>query len=467
MQKLHYQPKGFWVGDIMPFGKDGKFYLYDQRDNRNPGPFGEPFGWSLATTVDFVNYENFGDSIPKGGEEDVDQFIYAGCVFEADGKGHAFYTGYNRNREKRGETSQVLLHAWSEDYRHWHKSSELITLSPQPGYDIGDWRDPWVIWDDEKQEYLLILGARLTGPKTQQSGRVVSFRSKDLKEWKFQGDFWVSGKFTMIEMPDLFKIGDWWYLVYTEYSDQSKTRYVMSQSIDGPWITPEDDAFDGRAYYAARTAFDGQRRILFGWVPTREKDNDLNNFQWAGAFVPHEVFQKPGGTLGVKAVDSLVECFKNRKNIKDISVSSSYGRKEQIIIEETSNTFCFETTIIFSENTRDFSLRIFKNQETDESYEFNFSLSENRVTFDKNPCYPWFQMMNKGLERPLSLKNGTEYNLKLIVDDTIFTLYIDGTALNVRGYQKIGAGVAVAVCDGEVTFKNTTFSNEGNFPEKW
>ena len=37
MQKLHYQPKGYWVGDIMPFGKNGVFYLYDQRDNRNPG----------------------------------------------------------------------------------------------------------------------------------------------------------------------------------------------------------------------------------------------------------------------------------------------------------------------------------------------------------------------------------------------------------------------------------------------
>ena len=92
----------------------------------------------------------------------------------------------------------------------------------------------------------------MQGPKTEQSGRVVAFTSKDLKNWQFQGDFWVAGKYTMIEMPDLFKIGDWWYLIYTEYSDQSKTRYVMSQSLQGPWITPADDAFDGRAYYAAR-----------------------------------------------------------------------------------------------------------------------------------------------------------------------------------------------------------------------
>ena len=54
MYQLYYQPEGIWVGDIMPYGKEGQFYVYHQRDTRNPGPFGEPFGWALATTKDFV-----------------------------------------------------------------------------------------------------------------------------------------------------------------------------------------------------------------------------------------------------------------------------------------------------------------------------------------------------------------------------------------------------------------------------
>ena len=56
MYQLYYQPEGIWVGDIMPYGKEGQFYVYHQRDTRNPGPFGEPFGWALATTKDFVDY---------------------------------------------------------------------------------------------------------------------------------------------------------------------------------------------------------------------------------------------------------------------------------------------------------------------------------------------------------------------------------------------------------------------------
>ena len=55
-----------------------KFYLYHQRDTRKPGPFGEPFGWDLATTSDFVHYEDKGVAIPRGTDEEQDQFIFAG-----------------------------------------------------------------------------------------------------------------------------------------------------------------------------------------------------------------------------------------------------------------------------------------------------------------------------------------------------------------------------------------------------
>lgn len=459
---LYYQPKGFWVGDIMPWAKDGTFYLYDQRDNRNPGPFGEPFGWSLATTKDFVHYEDHGTAIEKGGEDAVDQFIYAGSVFEADGKGHAFYTGYNRNWEREGKVSQVLLHAYSDDLIHWTKSDKLVELVPQPGYDSQDWRDSWVIWNEEKREYLLILGARLEGPKSKMSGRLVHFTSKDLENWTFKGDFWAPNKYTMFEMPDLFKMGDYWYLVYTEYSEQSKTRYAMSKSIDGPWEIPADDAFDGRPYYAARTAFDGKRRVLFGWVATKENENDMGNFEWAGAFVPHEIYQREDYTLGVKPVESMWQAFTDQEDLGSQTLQAEAALSEVLLKENIADCFAFETTVKFSSDTRGFSLRLFKDDETDESYEFSFSLVDREMSFDKSPCWPWYQMMNKGLQRPLQLKANTEYHLKLVVDNSIFTVYIDGVALNVRGYQHFGRRLTMTVFDGELSLQDARYSDTIN-----
>ena len=64
--KIYYQHPNTWFGDCMPFGKDDTFYLFHQRDTRVPCPFGEPFGWDLATTKDFVTYEDCGVAIPRG-----------------------------------------------------------------------------------------------------------------------------------------------------------------------------------------------------------------------------------------------------------------------------------------------------------------------------------------------------------------------------------------------------------------
>ena len=71
--------------------------------------------------------------------------------------------------------------------------------------------------------------------------------SKDLKNWTFEGDFWAPNLYTMHEMPDLFKMGEWWYHIVTEYSDRHKMVYRMAKSLEGPWIAPDDDAFDGSA----------------------------------------------------------------------------------------------------------------------------------------------------------------------------------------------------------------------------
>ncbi|WEV70260.1 glycosyl hydrolase family 32 [Lactobacillus sp. ESL0785] len=458
MYKVFYKPeKDKWMGDIMPFGKDGKFYLYHQRDPRKPGPLtdnDEPFGWSLSTTTDFVNYEDHGDAIPAGDAKDPAQWIYAGSVFEAQGKIQAFYTGYNKKAEQEGRASQVLLHGTSTDYEHFQKNVDKLLLPAQKGYDKTDWRDPWVIWDSDKEEYLLILGTRLAGPKSKLTGRIVSFTSKDLKNWDFKGDFYAPNLYTGLEMPDLFKMGDWWYLLYTEYSEQSKTRYRMSKNINGPWIKPRDDAFDGRAYYAARTAFDGQRRVLFGWVPTREKgQGDMVNWEWGGTYVPLELAQRENGTLATKLPDELTEQFTTKTKISDFTIENSAGRTEKVIAHDVGRHFVLDMDITCSDDTSDIAVRLFKNLKTDESYQYLLTKDDKRLIFDKSPEWPWFQMMNKGLNRPLPEPNFKKMHVKLMVDNDIFVLVVNGISLIARGYQKFGDDLAVAA-NGKVEFKN-------------
>ena len=458
MNKLYYQFPDTWFGDCMPFGYKDKFFLYNQRVTRKPGPFGEPFGWDLATTSDFVAYQDCGVAVPRGTDEEQDQFIFAGSVFEAEGKFHIFYTGYNRDYPAQGKASQVLMHAVSDDLYHWTKTQEALTFCPQEGYDPDDWRDPFVIWNEEAQEYLLILGARKIGPKTEQTGRTVKFTSKDLKNWEFQGDFWAPGLYTMHEMPDLFKIGDWWYHIISEYSDKNKIIYRMSRSLEGPWIAPLDDAFDGRAYYAGRTFCLNGQRILFGWVPTKEDGDDRKNFEWAGTFVAHEIYQRQDGTLGVRIPETVWNAFGEREYISDVKLDSPYARTEKVLAETCGDLYSFEADITFGEGTRSFGIRVLEKEETAQSYQFIFPVGENRYVFEKNPNWPWFGCMNIGLERPITLRAGETYHVRMILDDTIVTLYVNGVALNSRVYEKPGDALSIFVTDGTMEVSNISIA---------
>ena len=156
--KYFYEPNNAYFGDCMPFYHDDTFYVFHQRDARNPRPF-EPFEWSLATTKDFVHYEDKGEAIPKEGDDSPEQYIFAGSVFEGNHKFHAIYTAYNRDFAAQGKDAQVLMSAESDDLLNWKKTGKFVLPAPE-GYDGNDWRDPFILWEEESQQYIMILGDR-------------------------------------------------------------------------------------------------------------------------------------------------------------------------------------------------------------------------------------------------------------------------------------------------------------------
>jgi beta-fructofuranosidase len=454
---IYYQPSGHWFGDCMPYAENGVFSLFHQRDTRKPGPFGEPFGWALARTTDFVTYEDLGEAVERGLDDAQDQFIFAGSAFKAGEKYYAMYTGYNRDYPAQGKASQVLMIATSDDLVHWTKTDRKLVV-PQPGYDPDDWRDPFVLWDEAIGAWRMILGARTVEGDRVLTGRTVSFTSVDLDEWAFDGDFYAPGLYSMHEMPDVFKMGDWWYLLTTEYSDKSKTVYAMSRSLSGPWIVPDDDAFDGRAYYAARSAADGDRRFLFGWVPTKEHEDEKLAWQWGGTLVVHEIEQRADGTLGVKPPHSVVDAFATEVPIESVRLESADAVTEATLADGSGELFRFEGTVRVSPGTKSFSVRLFEDTGSGDGYEFRFDVADGQLVFDRRPNYPWYRYDNKGLDRPIDLAANVDHRITLIVDDTIATLYVDGVALNARAYDRPGRSVVLSVVRGSIELSDASIA---------
>ena len=270
MTSFFYKPDNAWSADFIPFYQNGRYHLFYLLDWRDRPGHGEGTPWYQLSTQDFVHFTEHGCMLARGTAAEQDLYVFTGSVLQAGGLYHIFYTGHNPHLRQEGRPEQAVMHAVSADLFTWQKVPADSFFAPADDYEPHDWRDPFVFWNEESQEYWMLLAARLKRGPDRQRGCTALCASKDLKSWEVREPLWAPGLYFTHECPDLFRMGDWWYLIFSEFSDATLTRYRMSRTLAGPWRAPADDAFDGRAYYAAKSASDGKRRLLFGWNPTRE-----------------------------------------------------------------------------------------------------------------------------------------------------------------------------------------------------
>lgn len=462
MNEVFFRPEHAWVGDCMPCYYNGTYYMYYQCDKRDPRPFpnGEPFGWSLAVTENLVEYKDYGEVLHKGEYGSREHCLYAGSVIHAMGKFRAFYTGECKLYLNHPELppKEVLMLAVSEDGINWEKRKELSFSAPS-GFEKDYFRDPFVCFSEELGKWMMLVCAQKKSGQKKRKGVLLYYTSTNLENWNYEGVFCSPDMYFLLQMPDLFKIGDWWYLLFSELDDLRCTRYRMSKSMFGPWKAPEDDRLDGRCFYAARTVEADKKRIIFGWNPTRENDDDLGMWIWGGNAVQHEVFQRKDGTLGVKLNREIAKYISQQNLLKNASICLSRidGGTEIVIKENAPEVFRMEADGCYGAGTFGFGIKIKENSEEDFGYDFHFTPGERKFLFDKTPNYPWFQCMNRGLYRPFKKKAEEQFHISLIVDHDIAVLYVDDIALNVRMTEKIGSEVKLYVENGNVEWRNIEF----------
>jgi beta-fructofuranosidase len=250
--------------------------------------------------------------IPRGTEKEQDLYVFTGSAIKANGQYHIFYTGHNPHLREQGKPEQGIMHAVSDDMVQWKKIPEHTFFAPADKYEPHDWRDAFVFWNEDAKEYNMLLAARFKTGIPRRRGLTALCTSKDLTKWEVRGPFYAPSLYFTHECPDLFKIGDWWYLLFSEFTDLVRTRYRMSRSLSGPGVIPERDDFDGHAFYAAKTASDGNKRFIFGWNPTRTGSKDNGTWNWGGNLIVHEIQQENNGELTVRVPQTVSDAFRNK-----------------------------------------------------------------------------------------------------------------------------------------------------------
>jgi len=444
--RLFYKPEDAVSGDYIPFFWEGTFHLFYLKDWRNAEKYGEGIPWFKVKTQDFYHFEDAGEMIPRGGREDQDLCVFTGSVIAAQGKFHIFYTGNTPYLEEKGGVQQAVMHAVSDDLEHWTKAPE-DTLIPAKQYDHHHFRDPFVYYDEAKKNYVMLTVSRKNGEELY-AGFTARYVSEDLKTWRDDGVFWAPNLYHTHECPDYFKMGDWWYLVFSEYSDQYATRYVMAPTPNGPWHMPGDDVFDGRAFYAAKTASDGAGRYLFGWLPTREGNKDEGNWQWGGNLVVHQLVQQSDGTLGCKLPESLNFIWQTAAEYPGAAeLQNAEGRQALRLFAPQCGAYRVDLTLRFKEGTRQFGVYLGQDEKSKAGYKYEFLPEEGLLEFRK---MAWISN-EKGLNRAVCIEAEKELRLTLLVDGDACVLYVNDTyALCARMYEPKGKDIALFVAGGQV-----------------
>ena len=177
----------------------------------------------------------------------------------------------------------------------------------------------------------------------------------------------------------------------------------------------------------------------------------------------------------------------NRPNVKEYKSGwffSDWSALEASVKQEPAKkqTYYLDQTKRTEEQTFTATLKLYDPSVEDAAINDNTAeaLAEHTYTFEVKPqtnsCQVVFQAVNSkngevipdaaitvtdstknevtSSENGYTLIPGKKYNIRMIVDDTIATIYVDGVALNARAYKRPGESLSLFASEGSLKVTN-------------
>ena len=362
------------------------------------------------------------------------------------------------------------MHATSPDRENWTKQPEDTFFAPD-NYSRDDFRDPEVFWMDDDGCYWMLIAAR----NNDLGGVIAKYTSEDLKHWTFEGPIYAPEAQYMLECPDLFRIGDTWYLTY---SWDCVTYYAIGESVNGPFAAPEDNILDGKGlmdgsgfmYYAAKTAEMDGSTYLCGWIGRAGLAGDSGFYQWAGNVLNHQLIRHEDGTLGVMAPESYTGYFTQDKVFRASKITGSVKIKNNNVrLSAKDSEYALAdmgtrpaAMLLECDLTLDNDGRAgfaFGGSKDDPSYTaLCFDAGRNLLHYEGYEIQELADLDPMAITR-FDFAEGAVHHVKLVCENEIVVLYIDDMkALSCRiSHSTNGAHIGVFADDCSASFDNISF----------
>ena len=421
------------MGDVMPFYDNGVMNIYHLRNVSGTNSlFYHPI--ARLTTSDYIHYKdegialNYEESITS-----VDAALGTGSfIKDKEGNYHCFYTGHNdkaHDEENKGaglKHTEVIRHAVSKDNQAtWQKEEDFLLY----GYE-DDFRDPYVYFDEVDQKYYMLVTSRDYGNAVIRRFGATSLNAK-WNEWEFVDNFFTNdeGSYNM-ECPSYIEWNGYYYLAYSEQGDNRVTHYRYKTSHDGEWKKFERDAIDSAGFYAGRIEKAGNEVYAFAWC-ARLTGGNTGAFDWAGNLVTHQLIQKENGELCAVMPHGYKEFFHHEMPAGENPTSFAFsGEKfEAVALDKLGDKVRrMSAKISVNGNTGDFGISFGLDAKLNNrlgSGILAFHLPSKRIACHNNVS----NILRYGSELTglnYEFQQGQTYGLDLIMDDEIFTVYMNG-----------------------------------------
>ena len=182
--------------------------------------------WAHLSSRDLVHWEVHGPAlVPTPGTIDA-RGILTGSVIKVGDRWHAFYAVAVPGVVP----TQVICHATSDDLGVFTKDEANPILLPTGGFEPGDWRDPFVWWDEAMARYRMILSARKSDGPAAFRGVIASATSSDLTDWTVDAVPFLDPMITDVpECPEIWRVGGRWLLSFSAYTGRPGLHHFAAE----------------------------------------------------------------------------------------------------------------------------------------------------------------------------------------------------------------------------------------------
>lgn len=242
-----------------------------------------------AVSEDMIHWKELPPAVYPGEPGSLDdREIFTGCTCEKDGIYYLFYT--MKSSRENGNVQRIGL-ATSRDLLNWEKHPNNPVLTPDSRwyhteedpalYGLADCRDICIVKAPDQSGYYAFFVARVRTEEMAQGSVVALAYSEDLIHWEqYPPVFSSCGRYTIAEVPVVFPMDGKWYMLLlcnNEYGNRDLfasqpqytmgTIYAVADSIEGPYIEPENNVLLGSQGFNALSCqtveFKGKRLLMY------------------------------------------------------------------------------------------------------------------------------------------------------------------------------------------------------------